>query len=135
MGKIVEFKIDISNFDPEAWKRLVEARKAVADIEADILKAYAKSDRAKAAYDLAGFGDVTHTKYNPITRIETSRISTSVNMDIDDGKATASPRPTLFLAEKTVNMLLSGKLLNDDQKKALLKQVGLDVDALETPTA
>lgn len=134
MGKTVEFKIDISTFDPEAWKRLVEARKAVADIEADIIKAYAKSERAKAAYDLAGFGDYG-TKYNPITRIDASRISTSVNVDIDDGKATASPRPTLYLAEKTVNMLLSGKLLNDEQKKALLKQVGFDVDALETPAA
>lgn len=132
MTKTLEFKISIDDFDAGLSKRLADARKAVSAIEAEIIQAYKGSARAKAAYDLSGFGNYG-SKYSPITRIQAGNIVTSINMDIDDDNV-ASPRPTLYLAEKTVNMLLSGKLLNDEQKKALLKQIGFDVNSLGIPS-
>lgn len=126
--KVIEFKINISEFDGEAWKRLDAARKEVAKIQTEILDAYQKSDRAKAAYDLAGFGNYG-SKYNPNHRIETSRIVTTINVDLGD-ESVSKPVRHLNLGEKTLNALLNGKLLNDDQKKALLKQVGVDLDEL-----
>ncbi|MEI3803131.1 hypothetical protein V6R85_01295 [Agrobacterium sp. CCNWLW32] len=41
---------------------------------------------------------------------------------------------SLQIGEKTVNMLLSGKLLSEGEKKALLKRIGVDLDSL-TETA
>lgn len=124
----IEFKISIADFDADAWKRLGDARKEVASIEAEIIKSYKDSLRYKAALDLAGISDYSG-KYTPITRIETSRIVTSVNVDTIDDREKPSG-PTLFLGEKTINALLSGKLLTDDQKKALLLQIGVDVEGL-----
>lgn len=126
--KNVEFKIDIQDFDADASKRLKAARDEVAKIEAEITKAYLASDRFRSIRDLSGYGDYG-TKYSPITRIENYRVVTSVNVDLVDDKPTAATRPTLYLGEKTVNALLSGKLLTDIQKKSLLKQIGFDADA------
>lgn len=47
---------------------------------------------------------------------------------------TVNRSPTLPIGEKTLNMLLSGKLLSEDEKKALLKRLGVDLDSL-TETA
>lgn len=132
MEKRVEFKVNISDVNAEAWKRLDEARKTIAKIESEILDAYKKSDRAKAAYDLSGYGNYG-TKYNPSHHIDGSRISTSIMIDVADD-AEKSSAPQLYLGEKTINALINGKLLNDDQKKALLKQIGVDLDSL-TETA
>lgn len=126
--KGIEFKVSIKSFDGDAWKRLDTARKEVAKIQTEIMAAYEKSDRAKAAYDLAGFGDFG-TKHNPIHRIDNDHISTRVNVDLPDD-AGSKPVKSLYLGEKTINALINGKLLTDDQKKALLKQIGVDLDEL-----
>lgn len=123
----LEFKISISDFDSAAWKRLQAARKEVSNIEAEIMKAYNDSPRMKAALDLAGFSDYG-SKLTPVSRIETSRIVTNVTVDTVEPKGTVTRQ--LYLGEKTINALLNGKLLTDDQKKALLKQVGVDLDEL-----
>ncbi|WP_320196256.1 hypothetical protein RMR10_004480 [Agrobacterium rosae] len=126
--KVIEFKVNISDFDGAAWKRLEAARKEVAKIQTEILEAYQKSDRAKAAYDLAGFG-IYGTKYNPVHRIEHGRILTNITVDLGDDER-SNPVKHLNLGEKTINALLNGRLLTDRQKKALLKQVGVDLDEL-----
>ncbi len=127
-GKVIEFKVSIESFDSDAWKRLDVARKEVAKIQTEITAAYAKSDRAKAAYDLAGYGSYG-SKYSPIHHIEGNNISTKINVDLGD-EGGAKPVRHLSLGEKTLNALLNGKLLTDDQKKALLKQIGVDLDEL-----
>ncbi|WP_311272213.1 MULTISPECIES: hypothetical protein [unclassified Rhizobium] len=126
--KNIEFKVNISDFDGAAWKRLEAAHKEVAKIQTEILEAYQKSDRAKAAYDLAGFGSYG-TKNNPVHRIEHGRILTNITVDLGDDERAKTVK-YLNLGEKTLNALLNGKLLNDDQKKALLKQIGVDLDEL-----
>lgn len=131
MGKRIEFTINIADFDKEAFGQLKEARENVAKIEKQITDAYLKSDRFAAACDLAGLSDYG-TKNSPITGIDKGRIVTAVYVDIADDAASAATRPTLYLGEKTINMLLSGKLLDASQKKALLKQIGFDVGSLTT---
>lgn len=126
--KRVEFKTQIVDFDKDAWERLKAARSAVDAIEKDIVKAYEKSDRLKAVLDLTGFNDFAQ-KANIATRIETTRIVSQTLVDLADEKA-KTYTPPLNLGEKTINALLSGKLLTDDQKKALLKRIGVDLDTL-----
>ena len=127
----LKFEIEINSFDAVEFKRLKEAREQVKKIEDGIRDAYLKSDRFQAVMDLAGYGDYG-TKYNPITCINGTRIVTNVQVDLEGEK----PKPLQpYIPEKTVNMLLSGKLLNDDQKKALLKRIGFDLDELNTPAA
>lgn len=127
----LKFEIEISSFDQDAYNRLKEAREQVKKIEDGIRDAYLKSDRFKAVTDLAGYGDYG-TKYNPVTSISGTRIVTNVQVDLEGEK----PKPLQpYIPEKTVNMLLSGKLLNDGQKRALLKRIGVDLDDLDTSAA
>jgi len=130
MAKKVEFKIDIADFDKDGSARLKAAREEVAKIEKQITDAYLKSDRFTAARDLAGVSDYG-TKNTPIIGIQHNKIVTTIYADLAD-EVTVANRPTLYLGEKTINMLLSGKLLDEAQKKALLKQIGFDADNLIT---
>lgn len=127
MNKTFEFTVAVSAFDADAWSRLQAARETVSKIEKEIVDAFAKSERFKAARDLAGINDYGH-KTSPAVHLKGHKIVTTVGIDMVE--AATSSRPTLYLAEKTVNMLLSGKLLNEAQKKALLKQIGFDMDNL-----
>lgn len=129
MAKKVEFKIDIADFDKDGSARLKAAREEVAKIEKQITDTYLKSDRFTAARDLAGVSDYG-TKHTPITNIQNNKIVTTIYADIADEAAPSTARTTLYLGEKTINMLLSGKLLDEAQKKALLKQIGFDADNL-----
>lgn len=129
MAKPINFTVSIHDFDKDAFGQLKAARDEVRKIEKQIVDAYLKSDRFKAACDLAGVSDYG-TKNSPITDINKSMIVTTIYADIADDAASAISRPTLYLGEKTVNMLLSGKLLDEAQKKALLKQIGFDPDNL-----
>lgn len=129
MEKNIQFAVNISDFDADAWKRLQEAQKQIDGIKKEIIESFQKSDRAKAAYDLSGFGSYG-SKYHPVHRIDGSKIVTNITVDIDETSGAKASGPQLYLGEKTINALLSGKLLNDDQKKALLKQIGVDLDSL-----
>lgn len=127
-NKVVEFKVGIESFDADAWKRLDAARKEVAKLQTEIMAAYQKSDRAKAAYDLSGYGDYG-SKHSPIHYIDGNNITTRINVDLGDETGSKPVKP-LYLGEKTINALINGKLLTDEQKKALLKQIGVDLDEL-----
>lgn len=124
----VEFKVQISDFDAAAWKRLQEAREAVRKIEAEIKSAYEKSDRLTAVRDLAGYGDYG-TKFMTNSRIDGGQIVTRTTIDLPEEETVARAQ-SLNLGEKTINALLNGKLLDDDQKKSLLKRIGVDLDTL-----
>lgn len=130
MGKKIEFKIDIADFDKDGSARLKAAREEVAKIEKQITDAYLKSDRFTAARDLAGVSDYG-TKNTPIISIQHNKIVTTIYADLAD-EVTVANRPTLYLGEKTINTLLSGNLLDEVQKKSLLKQIGFDADNLTT---
>lgn len=129
MEKNMQFAVNISDFDADAWKRMQEAHRQLESIKKEIIDSFQKSERAKAAYDLSGFGSLG-SKYSPVHRIDGPRIVTSIRVEVEDSSDNKAQRPALNLGEKTINALINGKLLNDDQKKALLKQIGVDIDSL-----
>ena len=133
MEKNMQFAVNISDFDADAWKRLQEAHNQLEGLKKEIIASFQKSARAKAAYDLSGFGSLG-SKYSPVHRIDGPRIVTNITVEIEEPSGKKAYYPTLNLGEKTINALINGKLLNDDQKKALLKQIGVDLDSL-TETA
>ncbi|QIG74554.1 hypothetical protein EVC10_046 [Rhizobium phage RHph_Y25] len=124
----VEFTVEIADFDADAAKRLSEARNLVSTIEKEIASAFEKSDRFKAVRDLAGLGDMGH-KNSSFCRVDGRRIVARTYVELAEEK-TAKSTPYLSLGEKTVNTLLNGKLLTDEQKKALIKRLGFDLDDL-----
>ncbi|MCZ7488215.1 hypothetical protein [Rhizobium rhizogenes] len=129
MQKNMQFSVNISDFDAAAWKRLQEAHSQLESAKKEIIDAFSKSERAKAAYDLSGFGSLG-SKYSPVHRIDGPRILTSITVEIEEPPGKKACHPTLNLGEKTINALLNGRLLDDDQKKALLKQLGVDLESL-----
>lgn len=132
-NRSVKFKVDINDFDYAAWQRLQEARKLVEKTEKEIAEAFQKSDRFKAVRDLTGIGDYGQ-KLSHNCRVEGSRIVASTSVELDEAVKPSTYVPPLNLGEKTLNALLTGKLLDDDQKKALLKRIGVDLDQLASGT-
>lgn len=130
-NRSVKFKVDINDFDSAAWQRLKEARKLVEKTEKEIAEAFQKSDRFKAVRDLTGIGDYGQ-KLSHNCRVEGSRIVASTAVELDEVVKAAAYVLPLNLGEKTLNALLTGKLLDDAQKKALLKRIGVDLDQLTT---
>lgn len=126
--KRVEFKVSIADFDGKAWSSLKEARDLVSKIEKEISDAFQKSERFQAARDLAGFGDYGN-KLSTFCQINGSHIVSQTYVDLADETVVAYV-PPLNIGEKTLNALLTGKLLDDAQKKALLKRIGVDLDTL-----
>lgn len=131
--KQAQFKISISDFDKAAWVRLKEARDLVSKIEKEISDAFQKSERFQAVRDLSGYGDHAN-KFSSFCRIEDSLIVSSTVVDLADEPA-GTYVPPLNIGEKTLNALLTGKLLDDDQKKILLKRIGVDLEDLSLSSA
>lgn len=123
----ISFRIDISSFDKEAFIELDKARATVRQMEEKIRVSFIKSDRLKAIQDISGTYD-GGGKRSVIPRIVGNQIQADVLVDVPDQET--APKPYFNITEKTANLLLSGKLLNDDQKKALIKRMGFDLDAL-----
>jgi hypothetical protein len=130
-NRSVTFKVEIRDFDAPAWDRLQEARKLVEKTEKEIAEAFQKSDRFKAVRDLTGFNDYGN-KLSHHCRVEGARIVASTAVELDEVAKASAYVPPLNLGEKTLNALLTGKLLDDAQKKALLKRIGVDLDQLTT---
>jgi hypothetical protein len=132
MRKQIEFMVNISDFDADAWKRLSDARSQVEKIEREISDAYQKSDKFKAVHDIAGNNDFGQ-KNMSYCRIQGSKITATTSVELVETNP-ATHQPSLNLGEKTVNTLLNGKLLTDAQKKALVKRLGVDLDTLSDET-
>lgn len=124
----IEFRISVYDFDKDLGEELKRANAAVTVVEQKILAAFAKSDRLKALKDIAGAGS-SYTKNSVYPRIYGGQIQADVVVDVagTDGAAT----PYFNIPAKTANLLLTGKLLTDDQKKALIKRMGFDLDSLD----
>lgn len=125
----IEFRISVYDFDNDLGEELKRANAAVTVIEQKILTAFAKSDRLKALKDIAGAGSA-NIKNSVYPRIYGGQIQADVVVDVAGSKDHATPY--FNIPEKTANLLLTGKLLTDDQKKALVKRMGLELDSLTT---
>lgn len=127
----VEYKVEAVEIDKDLAKAAGEARNALAAAEKALIDAYVKSDRYKAMRDLAGYGSSAFGKASVMPRIEGTRVVCRVMVDLPDEKT----GPQLYLDPKTANLLLSGKLLTDAEKRKLLKRLGVDFDEIASPEA
>lgn len=129
----INFKVTIESFDRDAAKAIKLAREQLRRMEADLVSRFYKSDRYRAASDLSGSYD-SGGKRSVIPRVIGDYIEAEIL--VDGSSKNSSKALTYFnIPEKTANLLLSGKLLTDDQKKALIKRMGFDLDALNDPAS
>lgn len=122
-----KFTVGHDKHDPDKLKLLKKAEEELAKIRADIAKDWRESPEGKLAEQMAaGHG------FSKVNVSWTSNGLMEVKLELQrDYDAEFRGRPSApSLGEKTVNLLLTGKLLNDGQKKALLKRLGVDFDAL-----
>lgn len=125
----IEFRISVYDFDNDLGDELKKANAAVTVVEQKILAAFVKSDRLKALKDIAGIGSMG-SKNSFYPRIYAGQIQADIVVDVAGSEGTTAPY--FNIPEKTANLLLTGKLLTDDQKKALVKRMGFDLDSLTT---
>lgn len=118
----VECKVEMANVDKDLAKAVSDARNALAAAEKAMIEAYRKSPRYQAMLDLTGHGNSGYGKAPMYPAIAGSQIICKVTVDLES----APPRQQLYLDPKTANLLLSGKLLSDDEKRWLLKDMGVD---------
>lgn len=118
----VEYKVEAVEIDRDLASAVDKARKELAAAEKALIDAYVKSDRYKALCDISGYGSSTFGKAHIHPVLQGSRIVCRVMVDLPDEKN----GPQLYLDPKTANLLLSGKLLSDAEKRKLLKRMGVD---------
>lgn len=119
---IVEYKIEAVEIDRDLAASVDLARNALRAAEKALIDAYVKSDRYKAMRDIAGYGSSAYGKATVQPMLQGSRIVCRVMVDLPD----ETTGPQLYLDPKTANLLLSGKLLSDAEKRKLLKRMGVD---------
>jgi hypothetical protein len=126
----VDFTIAVESFDQSLAAKLSKARAEVASIEREICNAFGKSDRFRALQDIAGNHDMGGKRMVVPPIIVGMHIKAQTVVDV----AEKAPAPPAYfnITEKTANLLLSGKLLTNDQKKALIKRMGFDLDNLSS---
>jgi hypothetical protein len=128
----IKFRIDVFDFDHDLGAELKAARDAVFETEKKIIKAFNASDRLKAMRDIAGTSEYVQ-KNQIYPRINGGHIEAEFLVDLAD-QSKAPVNYGFNITEKTANLLLSGKFLTDAQKRALVKRMGFDLDALSDET-
>lgn len=118
----VEYKVEMSSVDKDLAKAVSDARNALDAAEKAMIEAYQKSSRYQAMLDLTGYGSSGYSKAPMYPAILGSQIICKVMVDL----ASEPTRQNLYIDPKTANLLLSGKLLSDDEKRQLLKSMGVD---------
>lgn len=124
----IEFKVPVSQIDADAAKELKAARDVVQKIEARLIELYSATPRFAAMKDLQGNGGSNYGKGKVYPRVVGTELV--VNLIVDHP---AKPTSGLYFTgdPKTANLLLTGKLLTDAEKRKLLKRMGLDFDEEE----
>lgn len=124
----VKYQVEMAAVDNDLAKAVNDARSALASAEKAMIEAYMKSPRYQAMLDLAGYGSSGYGKSTTYPFIQGSRIICNVMVDLEQEVT----RQQLYLDPKTANILLSGKLLSDDEKRQLLKDMGVELPKSES---
>lgn len=119
---IVEYAVEAQTVDKDLAKAMADARAALAAAEKAMIEAYQKTPRYQAMRDLVGYGSSTYGKSPLYPAIQGSRIVCRVMVDLAEPSSSQ-----LYLDPKTANLLLSGKLLTDEEKRSMLKRMGVDI--------
>lgn len=124
MMKDMKFTVKLEDVDDVLAAEWRDANKKLRELEEKLLTAYRGSERFSMANDLSGMKGMG-TKVN--MSVSNGNIDVTLRVQLDDGVA-ANPLRTLD--HTTINLLLNGKLLDDRQKRELLRQIGFDVNTL-----
>ena len=124
MMKDMKFTVKIEDVDATLAAEWRDANKKLRELEENLLTAYRGSERFSMASDMSGI-KVHGTKVN--MSVSNGNIDVVLRVLLDDD---SNINPLKKLGDTTVNLLLNGKLLTDDQKRELLRQIGFDVNTL-----
>lgn len=118
----VQFEVPASNVDREKWQQIDKAQRELDALKSSLLQTFRNSDRFVAALDLAGTKGRTYGKHEVSVVLDGSTLRVSVPIDLIDENDKPKPTlPSVLVDATTVNVLLTGKLLSDDEKRRLLK--------------
>lgn len=123
MARKIEFRVNIDKFDKDLAKAYRDARDVYSKAAQALTAAFDKSERRQAIKDISATGDMGQ-KLTSYTRIENNDIVATTFVEVSD--ELSKSQQFLSIGEKTVNALLTGKLLSDDEKKSLLKRLGVE---------
>lgn len=128
----IKFNIPHSRMDAAKVERLKKAFDELKAIRSEIEADWRASNEGIGASAMvsAGFNYGKPTLNWSVSNELTANLE--VSQDYDMSRMTS---PTgLNIGEKTINALLTGKLLTDAQKKALIKRLGVDLSELGEET-
>lgn len=117
----ISFSVKLSSFDNEAWDKLRKLGHERAAIVAKAISDFKKSERFKAAVDLAA--PDYYGQKDAIVTFEGDSFNVTIPCSVaEEPSATKSPHypQSLSLYESTLNTLLQGKLLSDSEKRKLI---------------
>lgn len=117
----VKLSVSVKSFAPALFERMKAAEATLAEVRKEIVEAYLATDDGKGVSAIA-----KPHKYGgeKLTFIWDANGSMAVSLEVtDDGTFANGTRQPLYLGEKTINMLLSGKLLDEAEKRKLLDHV------------
>lgn len=121
MSNFAKVTISANTID-EGLATALQAAQAVVDkARADLIAAYKASPRGVGLAEVAKFGSFRTDKLN-FSWDQHNNMVVGLEFAADPQQHVAQP----YLDPKTANMLLSGKLLSDDEKRVVLKRLGLD---------
>ncbi|RVK56941.1 hypothetical protein CN162_12815 [Sinorhizobium meliloti] len=123
----VKFDIPYSKMDADKVERLKAAFSALKQIRDEIEADWRASPEGLGAQAMhqVGYGS---SKIS-LSWGDANGLKATVKVS-EDFEQKRSLSPSLNIGEKTINALLTGKLLTDEEKKALLKRMGVDLDTL-----
>ena len=135
----VKFAVPHSKMDADLVSRIKSAEAALIALREEAQKAYLASDEGRGvlAMDAKEYGRSSISfKWPDLTPgIPTHGFGVTLSVQEDYDAKRLVMQPSVPIGEKTLNALLTGKLLTEGQKKALLKRIGVDLDDLDTPAA
>lgn len=109
----------------EGLAAALEAAQAVVDkARADLVAAFKASPRGVGLDTVAQLGAYRNDRLN-ISWAPNNIMVVSLQFEAAPNLTPTQP----YIDPKTANLLLSGKLLSEDEKRALLKRLGLDFSA------
>ena len=119
--RTMAFTVNAIQFNEEAFKAFRAAEQQAEKLRGELIEAFKKSDRFKAAIDLSRTSDYG-TKIAPAISLSGGLFHVSLSVDEISPSATP-PRPHLHVDPKLVNSLLHGKLLTDAEKRNLIESI------------
>lgn len=117
---LIEMDFSSDDFGLELWEELQAAEKSLSLVRGKVRTAILNSDKFAFFKAMTGAG----ASYYPDQVKYDANCNPSISRTVKRPSGTSvfnGPSPLAYISDKTINVLLGGKLLEDDQKKAMVK--------------